>query len=216
MSEAVLLIDKPQGCTSFGVIRVLRRILKVRKIGHAGTLDPLATGLLICLIGRATKRARDFMNMPKEYTGTIRIGESTPSYDSETPPDRVQDCSHVTDRDLETVRRRFLGTIAQLPPMYSARKVGGERLYRKARRGETVDRPKTEVTVYRLDFTARSGPDIMFELACSKGTYVRTIANDVGVALGVGAHLTELRRTRIGSYSAQDAWSLEQLEAATQ
>ncbi len=212
-TEAVLLVDKPAGCTSFDVIRMLRRILGVRKIGHAGTLDPMATGLLICLVGRATKRMQDFMNLPKEYQGTMRMGETTPSYDAETQPNRIVAWHHIADQDLEKVRHRFLGRIEQLPPMYSARKVKGERLYRKARRGETVDRPKNRVRVYRLDITDRNGSDISFSLACSKGTYVRTIAHDFGNALGVGAHLISLRRTAIGPHRVQEAWELPHLEA---
>ena len=213
LSEAIILVDKPSGCTSFDVIRVLRQSLAVRKIGHAGTLDPMATGLMICLIGGATKRMRVFMDMRKEYHGTMRLGETTPSYDAETQPNCVVACQHITDSDLESVRKRFLGPLTQVPPMFSARKVRGERLYLKARRGETVERPSTSVTVHSLKIVSRSGADVSFELVCSKGTYVRTLVHDLGHTLGVGAHLVALRRTAIGPYRVQEAWQLASLKA---
>ncbi len=209
---AILLMDKPGGLSSFGVIRRLRPLLGTKKIGHAGTLDPMATGLLICLVGRPATRLQDqFMGLPKTYTGTLRLGETTPSYDAESDVIERADPSHVTDSDLDAARQAFLGEIKQRPPMYSAVKVEGERLYKKARRGETVERQPRPVTIYRFDLTARRGPDVDFAVECSKGTYIRTLAHDLGQSLGVGAHLTALRRTAIGPFSVDEAWTLDTL-----
>lgn len=208
---AILLMDKPLGMSSFGVIRRLRRFLGVKKIGHAGTLDPAATGLLICLVGRPATRLQDhFMGLRKTYTGTLRLGQTTESYDAESDVMEERDASGVTDADIEEARQRHVGEIEQRPPMYSAVKVGGERLYKKARRGETVDRPPRPVTIYRFD-VERRGDEVDFVVECSKGTYIRTLAHDLGQALGVGAHLTALRRTAIGPYRVEDAWTLEAL-----
>jgi tRNA pseudouridine55 synthase len=213
-SAAILLVDKPAGMSSFGVIRRLRRFLGVKKIGHAGTLDPAATGLLICLVGRpATKLQAHFMGLRKTYTGTLRLGQTTESYDAESDVVETRDASGVTDDALEAARQRLVGEIEQRPPMYSAVKVGGERLYKKARRGETVERVARPVTVYRFD-VERRGEDVDFVVECSKGTYIRTLAHDLGQALGVGAHLTALRRTAIGPYRVEAAWTLEGLAEA--
>lgn len=209
---AVLLVDKPAGLTSFDVIRRLRPALGQKRIGHAGTLDPMATGLLIVLVGReATRQQERFMALPKTYTGTLRLGETTASLDAETPVEQRRDASGISDEDLERVRASFLGEIEQIPPMYSAVKVGGERLYRAARRGEEVERRPRPVTIHRLEWSGRRGPDVDFLVACSKGTYVRTLAHDVGEALGVGAHLVALRRTGIGPFRVEEAWGLEAL-----
>ena len=212
--RAVLLIDKPKGWSSFDVIRRLRGLLGVKKIGHAGTLDPMATGLLICLVGRATKLMEAFMGLPKYYEGTLRLGETTPSYDAETEPVERRPWEHLTDADLEAARRLFLGEISQFPPMYSAVKVGGERLYKNARRGDSIARPPRTVHVYAFDIVGRDGPDVHFRVHCSKGTYIRSIAHDFGERLGCGAHLTALRRTAIGPYDVAHAWNLEMLAQA--
>lgn len=212
---AVLLVDKPAGLTSFGVIRRLRRALGEKKIGHAGTLDPMATGLLIALVGREATRLQDrFMALPKTYTGTLRLGETTASFDAETPVEERHDASHITDEDLERARAAFVGQVEQLPPMYSAVKVGGQRLYRAARRGEEVERQPRPVTIYRFELTDRRGADVDFLVECSKGTYVRTLAHDLGQVLGVGAHLVALRRTAIGPFRVEEAWSLETLPSS--
>lgn len=208
----MLPIDKPQGWSSFDVIRRLRRILRTRKIGHAGTLDPMATGLLICLVGRATKLMTHYMELPKEYVGTLRLGEVTASYDAET---EVIESVPVPDFSIETLianTESFVGEITQLPPMYSAVKVDGERLYKKARRGETVERRPRHVVVETFEIGERRGNDIDFLVRCSKGTYIRSLAHDFGALLGVGAHLTSLRRTRIGDYSVDQAWTMTDLE----
>ncbi len=213
-AAAIVLMDKPGGLSSFDVIRRLRPMLRTKKIGHAGTLDPAATGLLICLVGREATRLQDqFMGLPKTYTGTIRLGQTTDSYDADGEVLETRDASEVTDVDIESARQHFLGEIEQRPPMYSAVKVDGERLYKKARRGETVERASRAVSVYRFDLTERradeSGSDELdFLVECSKGTYVRTLAHDLGAALGVGAHLAALRRTAIGPFGVDEAWTL--------
>lgn len=212
---AAFLIDKPGGGTSFDVVRRVRRITGVRKVGHAGTLDPMATGLLIVLVARPATRLQDaFMHQPKTYTGTMRLGETTASHDAETEIVERRDPAWVTDDDLDRVRQTFLGTQFQVPPMYSAIKRDGEPLYKKARRGETVDRPPRQIRIDAFEITGRSGPDVSFHVECSKGTYIRSLARDVGDALDVGAHLTALRRTAIGPYRVEDAWTLGALDAA--
>lgn len=214
LEQAMLPVDKPKDWTSFDVIRRLRRILGIRKIGHAGTLDPMATGLLIILVGRATKLMNRFMNLDKEYTGVLRLGEVTPSYDAETEVEKRSDWSGVTDEDLERARQHFLGDIEQRTPAYSAVKMGGERLYKKARRGEHVDPPPRQVTIHTFKLTERNGQDISFTVTCSKGTYIRSLAHEFGELLGPGAHLVALRRTAIGSFSLDDAWTISELEDA--
>lgn len=212
---AVFLIDKPKGETSFNVVREVRRLTNQRKVGHAGTLDPMATGVLIVLVARpATRLQAAFVHLPKVYEATLRLGETTPSHDAETEITHRCDASGVTDEDLDTACRSFVGTIDQVPPMYSAIKIEGERLYKKARRGETVDRPPRQVSIDSIEITGRSGPDVSFRVACSKGTYIRSLARDWGAALGVGAHLTVLRRTHIGPYHVDNAWRLPTLADA--
>lgn len=213
---AVLLVDKPEGPTSFDVVEVVRDGAGVQKVGHAGTLDPLATGLLILLVARpATRLQEAFTHLPKTYTGTMRLGERTPSLDAETEVVERTDASDVTREELEAIQDRFTGTIQQVPPMYSAVKVEGERLYEKARRGETVDRPPREVQIDHFEIVDWTPPDLRFRVECSKGTYIRSLARDVGEeVLGVGGHLQVLRRTAIGPYSAESAWLLDALNEA--
>lgn len=212
----VLLIDKPSGITSFDVIRRLRRISPLRKIGHAGTLDPLASGLLICLCGRATKLMNHFMGQSKVYTGTMRLGETTASFDAETEIEAYSDASAISDVMLEQAVRLFTGDITQQTPIYSAVKVGGERLYNKARRGEMVNVPSRQVTVHAFEITGRSGSDLHFEIACSSGTYIRSIAHELGQKIGVGAHLVALHRSASGEFRVNMAWPLAELEAQYQ
>ena len=207
----VMLIDKPKGLTSFDVIRRLRRVSPIRKIGHAGTLDPMATGLLICLSGRATKLMNHFMGQTKVYTGTIRLGETTASYDAETEVDVRVDASHLSDNDLSEASLEFVGDITQFTPPYSAVKVKGERLYKKARRGEVVPTPPRQVSIHRFELNKKADNDVEFEVECSSGTYIRSLAHEFGARLGVGAHLVALRRTQSGSFSADDAWQLDDL-----
>lgn len=210
----VLPIDKPRSWSSFDVIRRLRRVLGVRKMGHAGTLDPLATGLLIVLVGRATKLMERFMELPKVYEGTIRLGEVTPTYDAEGEVTVRTDASAVTRDDLQRVRERFVGTIEQRAPSYSAVKVAGERLYKKARRGEVVQAPPRIVTIDSFELLDQEGSDVSFVVKCSKGTYIRSLAHEFGQALGVGGHLVDLRRIAIGDCSVADAWTPDRLEEA--
>ena len=214
LDEVVLPVDKPQGWTSFDIVKKMRGMLRVKKIGHAGTLDPMATGLLICLVGKATKRMESFMLLEKTYTGVVRLGETTPSYDAETEVSQRIPATGVTDSDIAGAAQSFVGTIEQVPPMYSAIKVGGERLYKKARRGETIARKARFVSIYRFDVTGRDGADVAFKVRCSKGTYIRTLAHDIGQKLGVGGHLVALRRTAIGPISVEDAWSVDALSDA--
>ena len=213
-----LLVDKPPGMTSFGVVKKVRWLLGIKKVGHAGTLDPMATGLLILLLGRNATRQQDrFMGLPKVYTGTLRLGETTASYDAETPVDERKPADHLTDADVEAARQGFVGEIEQQPPIYSAIKVGGERLYKKARRGETNETVAIKarpVTITRFDLTARRGAEVDFIVECSKGTYIRSLAHDFGEALGVGGHLTALRREAIGPFGVDEAWTLDALEQA--
>jgi tRNA pseudouridine55 synthase len=216
LERLVLPVDKPKGWTSFDAIRRLRRILGVRKVGHAGTLDPMATGLLILLIGRATKLMNRFMTLDKEYEGTIRLGETTASFDAETDVEERRDWSAVSEDDIERARQQFLGEIEQRTPAYSAVKMGGERLYKKARRGETIEAPPRQVRIDSFQLTGRSGHDVSFVVKCSKGTYIRSLAHEFGQALGVGAHLVALRRTAIGPFTINEAWTMPGLEEAAQ
>ncbi|KAL3679468.1 hypothetical protein R1sor_022424 [Riccia sorocarpa] len=209
----VVLIDKPQGWTSFAVCNKLRHVLKVQKVGHAGTLDPLATGLLIVCLGKATKLADSYQAMTKVYSGTFRLGEDTPSLDADTEVIDTLPWEHITDEDFERAKQKFVGDILQSPPMYSAIKVKGERLYAKARRGEQIDVPARQVTVHDFQITRSSEnrQEFHFSVTCSKGTYIRSLCSDLGRALGSYAHLTGLRREKIGSYSVSDAWTVDDL-----
>lgn len=211
-SRVVLPMDKAKGWTSFDVVRWLRYRVPVKKVGHAGTLDPMATGLLLCMVGRATKAQRHFMELEKEYTGTLRLGEVTPSFDADTEVVERSEWQHVADRDLDEARQQFMGAIVQRAPMYSAVKVEGERLYKKARRGEKVERPPRHVSVYDFELTGRDGQDVDFLVRCSRGTYVRSLAHDLGQVVGCGAHLVALRRTAIGPFRVENAWTTDELE----
>ncbi len=211
-ADGALLVDKPQDITSFGVVKKVRWALGVKKVGHAGTLDPMATGLLILLVGRDATRQQDrFMGLPKVYTGTLRLGQTTASYDAETPVEEEADASGITDADLEAALEPFVGEIQQRPPVYSAIKKGGERLYKKARRGEEVEIEPRPTTVFSFEITGRRGDDVDVRVECSKGTYIRSLAHDLGQALGVGAHLVALRREAIGPFQVGEAFSLDAL-----
>jgi tRNA pseudouridine55 synthase len=209
-----VLVDKPKGWSSFKVIQLLRSRSGIRKIGHAGTLDPMATGLLICCVGRSATRTIDrYMNLEKEYTGVLRLGEETASYDAESEVTESRDCTDVTDSDIMESFKQFVGEIDQIPPMYSAIKIGGRRLYKLARKGVTVDRPARRVRVDVFEFIERQNTDVRFRVVCSKGTYVRSLAHDVGQRLGVGAHLVALRRTRIGTFCVENALTTDSISA---
>lgn len=203
----ILLIDKPYTWTSFDAVNKIRRSLKIKKIGHAGTLDPLATGLLIMCTGKMTKKIDELQAQEKEYTGEFIIGKTTPSVDLETPFDSETSIEHINDVTLKLYLRNFLGTVEQTPPIYSAIKVDGDRLYKKARKGETVAIKSRKVFIKEFQLTEINLPAIKFRIVCSKGTYIRSIVRDYGELLKVGAYLSELRRTRIGNFSINDAES---------
>ncbi|MFZ6013639.1 MAG: tRNA pseudouridine(55) synthase TruB [Bacteroidota bacterium] len=207
--DRVLLIDKPLEWTSFDVVNKLRYKLKIKKIGHAGTLDPLATGLLIICTGKMTKRIEEFMGLEKEYTGKFVLGQTTPSHDLETEVSPPQDLSGVTVDRIREAARPFIGKISQQPPLHSAIKIGGKRAYKFARKGAEIELKPREVEISEFEITGIQLPEVSFRIVCSKGTYIRSIARDFGNALGVGAYLSQLCRTRIGSYKLEDALSIE-------
>ena len=209
----VLLLDKPLTWTSFDVVRKVKSALRIGKIGHAGTLDPLATGLLILCTGKKTKEIDLIQAQEKEYTGTFRLGETTPSFDLETAVDLVRPYAHLTDEEVAAATPQFTGLIQQTPPIFSAVKIDGKRAYELARTGQEAEmKPKT-VDIKIFELTRIALPEVDFRVVCSKGTYIRSLARDFGTALGCGAHLTRLVRTRIGEYRVEDAFSLEAIEA---
>lgn len=209
----VLLIDKPLEWTSFDVVRKLRAQMKIKKVGHAGTLDPLATGLLILCTGKFTKRINEYMAQEKEYTGTITLGAITPTYDLESEPQDFKDYTAVTPAQLEGVVRMFTGEIMQIPPIHSAIKKDGKRVYELARRGEHVELDARKITIKAFEITRFALPEIDFRVVCSTGTYIRSLANDVGAALGCGGYLSKLCRTRIGEFTIDQSMSVEQAQA---
>lgn len=210
-NDRVLLINKPLTWTSFDVVNKLRYKLKMKKIGHAGTLDPLATGLLIICTSKMTKRIDEYQAQEKEYTGKFVIGKITPSHDLETPVEDVADVSAVTDEEIYAAARVFTGAIQQVPPLHSAIKVDGKRAYKLARKGKEVELKPREVTVHAFEIVAIEKPVIHFRIVCSKGTYIRSLARDFGKTLGVGAYLSELCRTRIGEFRLENALTLDQI-----
>lgn len=210
----VLLIDKPFNWTSFDIIRRLRGIFRIKKIGHAGTLDPLATGLLIVCTGKFTKKINEYMGMTKVYTGTITLGATTPTYDLESEPTDKKPYDHLTQADIEAAFRVFTGPIMQIPPAHSAIKVDGKRVYELARAGKEVKLEPRPVTIEAFELTGMELPLVHFKVTCSTGTYIRSLANDVGQQLGCGGYLSKLVRTHIGAFDLADAMSPEQVEAA--
>jgi len=209
----MLLIDKPLQWTSFDVVHKVRQSLGVAKVGHAGTLDPRATGLLIICTGRQTKRMHEFTELGKEYTGTFQLGIRTPSFDMETAITEHADISTVTLEVLQAAVQGFLGKQLQIPPMYSAVKHHGKPLYKYARKGKTLERKAKEIDITEFSILSFTPPNVTFRVRCSKGTYIRALANDIGEILGCGATLTELRRTSIGDFRVEDALSIDQLES---
>ena len=211
----VLLIDKPLTWTSFQVVNKLRWEIRQRfnikkiKVGHAGTLDPLATGLLIICTGKQTKQIDTYQGQVKEYTGTFTLGATTPSYDLETEIDNTFPTAHITEALLHETTKQFTGEIQQKPPIFSAIKKDGKRLYELARKGETTEIKERTVTVDTFEITRINLPEVDFRIICSKGTYIRSIAFDFGKALNSGGHLSALRRTKIGNFSVHDALSVE-------
>lgn len=210
---AMFLLDKPAGWTSFDVVARVRRMTGVRKTGHAGTLDPLATGLLIVCTGPATKEIGRYMGLDKEYRVAMELGVRTASYDTETPVLERRALDGVTDERVRAALAALVGPLHQVPPMHSAVKVGGRRLYRLARKGLEVERPGRDVTVHAVEDVEVNLPGVRFTVRCSKGTYVRSLVHDTGEALGCGAVMTALRRTTIGPYRVEDAFTPDALEA---
>ena len=207
----ILLVDKPLDWSSFNVgnkIKFkLKREFKLKKIkvGHAGTLDPRATGLLIVCTGKATKQISEIQDAPKEYFVEIKLGVQTESYDTEKPEILHQDISHITRENVQEILRKFIGEIDQKPPVFSALKIEGERAYNLARAGVQVEMKNRKITIYYIDNVGIEFPFVRFSVGCSKGTYIRTLAHDIGQKLGVGAYLTTLRRTKIGNFSVENS-----------
>ncbi|GGC83540.1 tRNA pseudouridine synthase B [Flavobacterium lutivivi] len=215
----ILLIDKPLTWSSFQAVNKLKYVLKRKynlpkkfKIGHAGTLDPLATGLLIICTGKFTKKILEIQSQTKEYTGTITIGATTPSYDLETEIDATFPINHIDDALIHQTASGFIGEIDQKPPVFSAIKKDGKRLYEHARAGEQVEIQSRKTTIYEFEITRIALPEIDFRVQCSKGTYIRSLAYDFGIALKSGAHLSTLRRTKIGDFSVENSITPEVFE----
>lgn len=208
----VLLIDKPLYWTSFDAVRKIRNLVRTKKVGHAGTLDPLATGLLIICTGKFTKKINEYMSQEKEYTGTITLGATTPTYDLESEPQNFMPVDEITIEQLKETARLFTGEIMQTPPIHSAIKQEGKRVYELARKGIDVKMEPRKITIKEFEITNVEMPVVHFKVVCTTGTYIRSLANDFGEKLGCGGYLSSLRRTRIGNFSASDADTVEQFE----
>ena len=208
----MLLINKPIHWTSFDAVRKLRSLLQIKKIGHAGTLDPLATGLLIICTGKFTKKINEYMAQEKEYTGSFTLGAVTATYDLESEPEQPKDFGFVTDKILRSAAEQFVGDINQQPPAYSAIKKDGVALYELARKGIEVITEPRKININSFEITSIDLPDVYFKVVCSTGTYIRSLAHDYGAAIGCGAYLSSLCRTRIGEYKLEDALEMEELE----
>jgi tRNA pseudouridine55 synthase len=210
----VILIDKPLHWTSFDVVRKIRNLIKIKKVGHAGTLDPLATGLLIVCIGKFTKKINQFMAQEKEYTGQIILGAVTPTYDLESEPRDFKSIDGITPKLIAEAAQNFIGEILQTPPIHSAIKQKGKPVYLQARKGIDVIIEPRKISIKSFEITAIEMPVVSFKVVCSTGTYIRSLANDFGAALGCGGYLSELRRTRIGNFTAEDAMTIVEFEAS--
>ena len=205
----VLLIDKPLDWTSFDVVRKIRNTIQIRKVGHAGTLDPLATGLLIVCTGKFTKKINEYMAQEKEYTGNITLGATTPTYDLESEPQDIKSLEGISEEMIQKATEQFRGEIMQMPPIHSAIKQKGKPVYLMARKGLDVVLEPRKITIKEFEITHIDLPVITFKVVCTTGTYIRSLAHDFGAALGCGGYLSSLRRTRIGDYLAADALSIE-------
>lgn len=208
----VILMNKPLQWTSFQVVKKTKWVTKAKRVGHAGTLDPLATGLLVICTEKKTKTINEIQSAEKEYTGTFYIGATTPSFDLETERDQEFDISHITEEKVSAVFQAHIGEIMQVPPMHSAVKLNGQRAYQIARRGETAELRAKPLVIREFEITRYALPEVDFRVVCSKGTYIRALARDIGEALGAGAHLIALCRTRIGNYLLENALTIAQLE----
>jgi tRNA pseudouridine55 synthase len=213
--EGVLLIDKPTGLTSHDVVDRVRRKLKMKRIGHAGTLDPMATGLLIILVGKATKLSQYLMSLDKAYRGTITLGETTNTYDAEGEVMMTKPVPKISQTEVQEVLNSFVGDQYQTPPMFSAVKINGQPLYKMARKGKEVEREPRFIRISRFDITRFELPEVDFSLDCSKGTYVRSLANDIGEKIGCGGYLSALRRSASDRFSIEEAVTLEDFENAS-
>ena len=211
--EGILLVDKPQGITSHDVVSKMRRIFHIKKVGHAGTLDPMATGLLLMLIGKATKASQYLMSMDKEYTGTVRLGQITDSQDADGEMIEERPVPELTEDEVKAQMKTFIGDQYQTPPMFSAKKINGQKLYKLARQGKTVPREPRVIHISRFELMNFALPEVSFLVGTSKGAYVRTIAHDLGEKLGCGGHLNELRRTAVGQFRVENSATIEALEA---
>jgi len=210
LAGETLLIDKPPHWTSFKVVHKIRKAINVKRVGHTGTLDPLASGLLIILTGKSTKQMMNFEGLDKTYLGKFILGKTSPSMDTETEIEERELPDNLNEELIEKIRKKFVGEIFQVPPMYSALKVDGRKLYDLARKGKTIDREKRKINIYKFEISKIDLPEIHFEIRCSKGTYIRVIANDFGQELGCGALLASLRRTKIGEYDVEDALNIDE------
>ena len=208
---SLLLINKPKNWTSFDVVNKLRYLLKIKKIGHAGTLDPLAKGLLLIGIGKYTKKLESLQGLDKTYEGIIEIGKTTPSFDLETPFDSASDYRNVTPQEVVLAVEALTGELDQIPPVFSAVKVNGQRAYKSARKNEKILLKSRKIKVYKFEIIQLILPEIHFRVVCSKGTYIRSLAKDLGEKLGVGGYLKELIRTQVGEYKLENALLLGQL-----
>jgi len=209
----IILVDKPSGPTSFQVVSKIRKITGVKKVGHSGTLDPLASGLIIICTGKKTKEMDHFINLEKTYTGIIRLGFKSPSMDTETELSELALPEDIDEKKILNVRNKFLGEIEQIPPMYSAIKIKGKKLYNLARKGKSVERKPRRVFIKNFEIEKIELPDIYFNITCSKGTYIRVIADDFGRQLNTGGVLTKLRREKIGEYQVENALTIDQFTA---
>lgn len=208
----ILLVDKAPGWTSFDVVKKVRNLFRLRKVGHAGTLDPSATGLLILCSNRHTQKVHEYQELRKEYTGMMKLGWITDSFDADTEEKEPKPFDHISEVMLQEAALRFVGEIEQVPPMYSALKKNGKRLYELARKGETIERQPRRVHVYCFRISNVRLPFVDFTITCSKGTYVRSLIHDLGQSLGSGAYVSSLRRTAIGEYRIEDAWTITSLQ----
>jgi tRNA pseudouridine55 synthase len=212
LSGEIVLIDKPLQWTSFDAVKKIRILTGVSKVGHAGTLDPLATGLLIICTGNFTKRISEYTGMEKEYTGTITLGATTPTYDRESDPENFKSFIHIQEAHIYTIAKKFTGEVLQVPPIHSAIKKDGKPVYLLARKGKEINLEPRKIKISLFDIVKVSLPQIEFKVICSTGTYIRSLANDFGKMLGTGGYLSSLRRTRIGEYRVDDALSPRQFE----
>jgi len=208
----VLLINKPLRWTSFDAVRKIRNMVHTKKVGHAGTLDPLATGLLIICTGKFTKKINEYMAREKEYTGSFTLGATTPTYDLESEPQNFATIENINDEDIRLATQQFMGEIMQIPPAHSAIKVGGKRLYESARKGKDVKPEARKVIIKEFEITNIELPFVHFRVVCSTGTYIRSLAYDFGKALDCGAYLSNLCRTRIGEFTLNEAMTIKEFE----